>query len=196
MPRYELDELGELVLEPSRRRRSIGGFLGQTPACWRRIWVRRRLPRSRCIRTAASGYPTSSGWPPSNGALCNDQTPLQTVPDVCVEVVSPSNTREEILMKVGAYLRGGARRSDRRRAEGRSRVLRPRRQAGGERARHPARATGQTGRDHDPELEPCERSRRRSTESTAAGFGDHLVPTDHVIGIAVVLGEAWFDDFR
>jgi hypothetical protein len=28
---------------------------------------------------------------------------------VCVEVLSPSNTREEIAMKVGAYLRGGAR---------------------------------------------------------------------------------------
>jgi Uma2 family endonuclease len=35
--------------------------------------------------------------------------PLPFVPDVCVEVVSPSNTRREILMKVGAYLRGGAR---------------------------------------------------------------------------------------
>ncbi|MGH6690090.1 MAG: Uma2 family endonuclease, partial [Gammaproteobacteria bacterium] len=31
------------------------------------------------------------------------------VPDICVEVLSPSNTREEIAMKVGAYLRGGAR---------------------------------------------------------------------------------------
>src|SRR5215475_7359912 len=29
-------------------------------------------------------------------------------PDVCVEVLSPSNTREEIAMKAGAYLRGGA----------------------------------------------------------------------------------------
>jgi Uma2 family endonuclease len=37
------------------------------------------------------------------------QSPLQTVPDVCVEVLSPGNTREEIAMKAGAYLRGGAR---------------------------------------------------------------------------------------
>jgi Uma2 family endonuclease len=40
---------------------------------------------------------------------CKGQSPLQRVPDVCVEVLSPSNTREEIAMKVGAYLRGGAR---------------------------------------------------------------------------------------
>lgn len=31
------------------------------------------------------------------------------VPDVCVEVLSPGNFRAEIMMKVGAYLRGGAR---------------------------------------------------------------------------------------
>jgi Uma2 family endonuclease len=37
------------------------------------------------------------------------QNPLPVVPDLCAEVVSPSNTRREILMKVGAYLRGGAR---------------------------------------------------------------------------------------
>jgi Uma2 family endonuclease len=30
------------------------------------------------------------------------------VPDVCAEVLSPGNTREEIAMKTAAYLRGGA----------------------------------------------------------------------------------------
>jgi Uma2 family endonuclease len=49
-------------------------------------------------------------WMPSERwAACKGQSPLEVVPDVCVEVLSPSNTREEIEMKVGAYLRGGAR---------------------------------------------------------------------------------------
>jgi Uma2 family endonuclease len=49
-------------------------------------------------------------WMPSERwAACKGQSPLELVPDVCVEVLSPSNTREEIEMKVGAYLRGGAR---------------------------------------------------------------------------------------
>jgi Uma2 family endonuclease len=37
------------------------------------------------------------------------QNPLPFAPDVCVEVLSPSNTRQEIQMKVSAYLRAGAR---------------------------------------------------------------------------------------
>jgi Uma2 family endonuclease len=36
------------------------------------------------------------------------KTPLPFVPDVCVEVLSPGNTRAEISMKAGAYLRAGA----------------------------------------------------------------------------------------
>jgi Uma2 family endonuclease len=36
------------------------------------------------------------------------QTPLPFVLDVCVEVMSPGNTREEMAMKSAAYLRGGA----------------------------------------------------------------------------------------
>ena len=38
-----------------------------------------------------------------------DYSPLRFAPDVCVEVLSRGNTREEIAMKTDAYLRGGAR---------------------------------------------------------------------------------------
>ena len=49
-------------------------------------------------------------WMPSDRwAACKGQSPLEVVPDVCVEVLSPGNTREEIEKKIGAYLRGGAR---------------------------------------------------------------------------------------
>jgi len=45
---------------------------------------------------------------PTKWQSVKGQTPLQLVPDLCVEVLSAGNTREEISMKVGAYLRGGA----------------------------------------------------------------------------------------
>jgi hypothetical protein len=36
-------------------------------------------------------------------------TAVPFVPDLCVEVLSRGNTKEELAMKVNAYLRGGAR---------------------------------------------------------------------------------------
>ncbi len=47
--------------------------------------------------------------PPARWKQANNATPLPSVPDICVDVLSPSNTRAEIEMKKGAYLRGGAR---------------------------------------------------------------------------------------
>lgn len=44
--------------------------------------------------------------PPAKWLQQKGNTPLTVVPDLCVEVRSP---REEIAMKAGAYLRGGAR---------------------------------------------------------------------------------------
>jgi hypothetical protein len=49
-------------------------------------------------------------WTPAHRWLeAKGENPLPFVPDVCVQVVSPSNTRQESLIKVGTYLRGGAR---------------------------------------------------------------------------------------
>jgi Uma2 family endonuclease len=53
--------------------------------------------------------PDVAWMPPARWAECKGQSPFTAVPDVCVEVLSPGNSREEILMKAGAYLRGGAR---------------------------------------------------------------------------------------
>lgn len=49
-------------------------------------------------------------WMPAARCLeAKGQNPLARCPDVCVEVLSPRNTREEILMKVNACLRDRAR---------------------------------------------------------------------------------------
>lgn len=106
--RYELNEFGELIVSPPATTRHqrveravalvIEANLG--PEAVTEVAVH----TDRGIRVPDVVWMTPERW-----ALCKDQSPLETVPDVCVEVVSSNNTREEILMKVGAYLRGGAR---------------------------------------------------------------------------------------
>jgi Uma2 family endonuclease len=105
---YELTEFGELVLSP----RPTNDH--QAVASEIQIQLTARLgPRAatdiavytdRGIRVPDVVWMPSTRW-----AECKGQTPFPFVPDVCVEVLSPSNAREEILMKAGAYLRGGAR---------------------------------------------------------------------------------------
>ena len=46
---------------------------------------------------------------PERWAAMKRETPLSTAPDICVEVLSSGNTRQEIQMKTGAYLRAGGR---------------------------------------------------------------------------------------
>ena len=106
--RYELDEFGEWIVSPrpTHGHQQVGGEIVVQ-------LVRQLGPRAA---TEVSVY-TDRGirapdvvWMPATRWLeAKGQNPLAFVPDVCVEVLSPSNTRQEILMKVGAYLRGGAR---------------------------------------------------------------------------------------
>ena len=45
---------------------------------------------------------------PENAASLGIRTPYPQAPDLCVEIVSPSNSRKEIEAKIGAYLGSGA----------------------------------------------------------------------------------------
>ena len=106
--RYELSEFGEWILTPRPTHEH------QQAAAEIVIQLVRQLgPRAvtevsvytdRGIRVPDVVWMPVARWVEAKG-----QNPLSSVPDVCVEVVSPGNTREEILMKVNAYLRGGAR---------------------------------------------------------------------------------------
>jgi Uma2 family endonuclease len=105
---YELNEFGELILSPkpttghqvvaSEISHQLTARLGQLAVTEVSVLT------DRGVRIPDVAWMPAERW-----AEHKDQTPLQIVPDVCVEVLSPSNTREEIGMKVGAYLRGGAR---------------------------------------------------------------------------------------
>ena len=105
---YELDEFGEWIVSPRptprhQRLASVVAFqlatqLGPDAATEVSIYT------DRGIRAPDVVWMPATRW-----LAAKAQNPLAFVPDVCVEVLSPSNTRREILMKVGAYLRGGAR---------------------------------------------------------------------------------------
>jgi Uma2 family endonuclease len=105
---YELNEFGEWIVTPRPTHEH------QQVAAEIVIQLVRQLgPRAatevsvytdRGIRAPDVAWMPAARWLEAKG-----QNPLPFVPDLCAEVVSPSNTRREILMKVGAYLRGGAR---------------------------------------------------------------------------------------
>ena len=105
---FELNEFGELILSPkptTRHQATASEVAFQlTVQLGARAFTDASVLTDRGVRAPDVFWMPSDRW-----AERKDQTPLQIVPDVCVEVLSPSNTREEIAMKVGAYLRGGAR---------------------------------------------------------------------------------------
>jgi Uma2 family endonuclease len=106
--RYELNELGELILAPKPTNkhqraafavaRGLEAQLGPEAATEIAVFT------DRGIRVPDVVWMPAARWKGRE-----DESPLSFVPDVCVEVLSPGNSRAEIRMKIGAYLRGGAR---------------------------------------------------------------------------------------
>jgi Uma2 family endonuclease len=105
---FELNEFGELIMspKPTTGHQRVASAVGRTleSQLGGEAVTEVSVLTDRGVRVPDVVWMTSMRW-----RECKGQTPLQVVPDVCVEVLSPSNTREEITMKVGAYLRGGAR---------------------------------------------------------------------------------------
>ena len=105
---YELNEFGEWIVSPRpthghQQVASVVAFQLTTQLGERAV-IEVSVYTDRGIRAPDVVWMPATRWLEAKG-----QNPLAFVPDVCVEVLSPSNTRQEILMKVGTYLRGGAR---------------------------------------------------------------------------------------
>jgi Uma2 family endonuclease len=106
--RYELSEFGELILSPKPTNdhqrvglavvRAIEAQLGPEAGIEISVYT------DRGIRVPDVVWMPAARWREVKG-----KSPFPFVPDVCVEVLSPGNSRAEIMMKTGAYLRGGAR---------------------------------------------------------------------------------------
>ncbi len=106
--RHELSELGEWILspKPTPGHQSVAFEVGFRISTQLGRGAAMEVPvlTDRGVRIPDVIWMTPERW-----AECKGYSPLRIVPDVCVEVLSPGNTREEIMMKVNAYLRGGAR---------------------------------------------------------------------------------------
>ena len=105
---YEVNEFGEVIGTPrptndhQRIVTAVTSALSQQlgPEAVQEI----SIMTDRGIRV-----PDVSWMRPERWAQAKGKTPLPFVPDVCVEVLSRGNTKEEVTMKTNAYLRGGAR---------------------------------------------------------------------------------------
>jgi Uma2 family endonuclease len=106
--RFELTEFGELVLspKPTNDHQAVATEIAVqlTARLGPRAAIEFAVHTDRGIRVPDVVWMPSARW-----ADCKGKSPCPFAPDVCVEVLSPGNTREEIAMKTGAYLRGGAR---------------------------------------------------------------------------------------
>jgi Uma2 family endonuclease len=105
---FEINQYGEIVLAPKpstlHQRRSFKVALALQAQLGPEAVTEVGVMTDQGVRV-----PDAVWMPPERWAQANDATPLQFVPDICVEVLSPGNTRPEIEMKKNAYLRGGAR---------------------------------------------------------------------------------------
>jgi Uma2 family endonuclease len=105
---YELNEFGELIMTPrptndhQRVVQAVANAIAHQlgPESVAEV----SLMTDRGIRV-----PDVVWMPPAKWQQVKGKTPLPFAPDLCVEILSAGNTREEIAMKAGAYLRGGAR---------------------------------------------------------------------------------------
>ena len=105
---YELNEFGEVIKSPrstNDHQRTLSAIMLSLQA---RLGpdavVEVSVITDRGIRVPDVVWMPQARWEQVKG-----KTPLPFVPDLCVEVLSPGNTREELAMKTAAYLRGGAR---------------------------------------------------------------------------------------
>lgn len=104
---YELNEYGEMIMSP-RPTTDHQRTLQHVALAMMRSLGPLAIPEvsvmtDRGIRVPDVVWMTEARWDEVKG-----KTPLPFVPEVCVEVLSPSNNRAEIAMKTSAYLRGGA----------------------------------------------------------------------------------------
>ncbi len=105
---FELDQFGALILTP----KPTTGHQRVASAIVRILTAQlggEAVADVSVLTDRGIRAPDVVWMPTERWTACKGQSPLETVPDVCVEVLSPSNTRQEIEMKIGAYLRGGAR---------------------------------------------------------------------------------------
>ncbi len=107
--KIELNRFGQILMSPASNKHGIIQY-----ATGRAIERKKRKPKGTIITECS--VQTSDGVKVADVAWASDDfmaehgevTPYEKAPEICVEVVSPSNTKEEIKTKVELYLAKGA----------------------------------------------------------------------------------------
>jgi Uma2 family endonuclease len=106
--RCELNEFGEMILSPAPT--TIHQRIAKAVASeLERQLGPEAIGEVAVLTDRGIRVPDVAWMKPERWDEWQFESPLPFAPDLCVEVVSPGNAREEIAMKVGAYLRAGAR---------------------------------------------------------------------------------------
>lgn len=106
--KIELNKWGQILMSPASNRHGIL----QSDAVY---LLRSRLPAGvvivECSIQTADGVKVADvAWASEAFILRNgDTTPYQEAPEICIEIVSPSNSPEEMEQKIQLYLAKGAR---------------------------------------------------------------------------------------
>ena len=105
---YEVNQFGEVIMSPrptNDHQRVVTAVTSSlNPQLGAEAVQEISVMTDRGIRVSDIVWMSPERW-----AQVKDKTPLPFVPDLCVEVLSPGNTKEQVTMKTNAYLRGGAR---------------------------------------------------------------------------------------
>jgi Uma2 family endonuclease len=105
---YEVNEFGEVIMSPRPTNDHQRIVTAVTSALNQQLGPE-AVQEVSVVTDRGIRVPDVVWMKPDRWILAKGKTPLPFVPDVCVEVLSPGNTKEEVTMKVNAYLRGGAR---------------------------------------------------------------------------------------
>jgi len=105
--KIELNEYGTIMMTPASNRHAL--LQGEIAGLIREIMKVGRAPTECSIETSKGVKVADVAWvSPDFLAEHGGATPFPVAPEVCVEIVSPSNSQEEMRQKVDLYLAKGA----------------------------------------------------------------------------------------
>jgi Uma2 family endonuclease len=105
--KVELNQYGNIEMSPaSTRHGRLQAFLA--------VELTRQIPGGEVLTECAVithigvRVPDVAWASEAFRATWGDASPLPQAPEICIEVVSPSNSDDELVLKIGAYLQAGA----------------------------------------------------------------------------------------
>ena len=106
--KIELNREGEIVMNPASNRHAglqfrLGHFLANHLGGARGVFTECSVATAEGVRV-----PDVAWASPAFIARHGDETPFSRAPELCVEIVSPSNSERSMMAKVALYLAAGA----------------------------------------------------------------------------------------